>query len=259
VLVAPLLWTPACAASAPTEPTKRDRLVENAARRFGRAVLYKPREGIGHDVDQTFVPLIVEQADNESAAAKPAPKTLYSAVSSVELGGEQFDQVTFAWTYNGERSDPQSVCGRLRGVRITIDNDGYPLIWEALSDGTDRLPVFVAESLEQEAKTTFGEPQSGARVALEQKPRPAAEAVIVGTVEQGPVPMGPYVYLSSAPQRTITTILCRCSPSQVDEFIATAEYDLQPLKALEHKCPDLLKRLQSSRLETMLRWPRGKP
>ena len=54
----------------------------------------------------------------------------------------------------------------------------------------------------------------------------APDVVVAGIVEDGPIPMGPYVYVDAADQR-VTTLLCRCSPSQVDRITDTGYYQLE--------------------------------
>ena len=58
------------------------------------------------------------------------------------------------------------------------------------------------------------------------------DVVVARIIDDGPVPMGPYVYLNALPSRAVTTALCRCSPSQVEAFIETRYYDLRPLETL---------------------------
>ena len=57
-------------------------------------------------------------------------------------------------------------------------------------------------------------------------------------LDDGPVPMGPIVYLEAG-TRLVGTIICRCMPSQVDEFTETPYYDLLPLDDLAESGADL--------------------
>ncbi len=90
---------------------------------------------------------------------------------------------------------------------------------------------FVSSSLELTAKESFKHVLPGRRFAIERPTDQAPAAIVAGTFEDGPIPMGPYVYLS-APDRRITTVICRCSPSQVGEFVQSVYYELIPLETL---------------------------
>ena len=87
-------------------------------------------------------------------------------------------------------------------------------------------------------------------------------------IDDGPVPMGPYVYLNAPPSRTVTTVLCRCSPSQVEAFIETRYYDLRPLETMDPNngglmrwagtpvYSELLQPVTGKSLDRILRWPK---
>lgn len=244
--------------------------MQRAGQHLAHAVLYKPRNTEGMRVEQVFLPLIVMEAANANAPEPPTIESVYFNVRVTEIAGQNFDQIEYVWMLNGKAAMAQGPCSSYRGVRITVDHDGFPLIWEALSSERGPRLLFVAESLEQEAKALFGGPRSAeaksgdggtgqekAGFALEAESSGKGQVIIVAALEQGPVPMGPYVYLSAEPRWSITSILCRCSPSQVDEFVATHSYTLQPIETLESQCPDVVKKLHSTPpLEKVLRWPR---
>ena len=66
----------------------------------------------------------------------------------------------------------------------------------------------------------------------------------------------------------MTTVLCRCSPSQVEAFIETRYYDLLPLETIDPSSGglmrwartlvygELLKPLTGKSLDRILRWPK---
>lgn len=264
--VAALACALSCAANPANNQPDREKTTQRASQRFERAVLFKPKDPGLLGVEFTFAPLIVE--DVQQAAATPPAADPQSSIPALErivyhssriakIGGEKFDQIEYVWMLHAPRPNGPSPCADFRGVRITLDHDGYPLVWEALSSEMDPHLVFVAESLEAEAKAAFGAPKSESRLALEPEKPQDSNAIIVAAIEQGPVPMGPYVYLSRPPERAIVNVLCRCSPSLVDNFVATPTYELRPLEVIEQQCPELAKKLgATSRLDSIMRWPR---
>jgi len=190
----------------------------------------------------------------------PSRPTLYAGTFTTRINGVDHDQVVFFWRYpprpdSFSRSYAQTLKGICadgsvsregRGVRITLGSNGFPLVWEALSTATDTRELYVSESLERAAVREFGGPLPGRRYAVERPISPttheswgdhsmdeARNVVVARLLDDGPVPMGPYVYLNAPPQRAITTVLCRCMPSQVSEFVETSYYDLVTLEAIK--------------------------
>ena len=49
--------------------------------------------------------------------------------------------------------------------------------------------------------------------------------VVARVLADGPMAMGPFVYLTE-PGLEVTTLLCRCMPAQVDDFFANTYYEL---------------------------------
>jgi hypothetical protein len=219
---------------------------------------FKPREESVVESDFVLAPLIVQEIHTtDDAATKrdrfgvvmvkgrgpkrpvesrvdmvdPTPPTVYTASSTVRLAGLDHDQRVYVWWYgSGQQHDgtdfgvDHSYEGR--GIRITLGPDGFPLVWEALSTKTHTRVVFVSESLERAAERQFHGPLPGRRFSIERAFDEAPDVVVARVIDDGPMPMGPSVYLSAAPDRAVTTVLCRCMPSQVDELAETIEYEL---------------------------------
>ena len=55
--------------------------------------------------------------------------------------------------------------------------------------------------------------------------------IVPAVLEDGPVPMGPFVYLL-ARSSDVATLLCRCSPARFDSVVVSDDYDLEPLETL---------------------------
>lgn len=172
---------------------------------------------------------------------------VYYAQSNAQVGQRTLRQWTYFWRF----SDQAPTNGRLDGVRITLSEEGWPIVYElyAAEDGVVRL--FVADSLEMRAAARHGPPLPGRAFAIEPALDKRPDVVVVRLVRDGPMPMGPWVYLAADGE--VTTLLCRCSPSQVDGEPKNAWYELLPARRFESPLrPDWN---DASWLENALRWP----
>lgn len=175
---------------------------------------------------------------------------VYWKRSFVLLGGSEYDQVVYVW-WHRRRPDNREL-GPHQGIRITLGTDGFPVAWEVLGLGDGVKRLFVSSTLEGAARDKFGGPLPGRSFAIERSVDNAPDAVVVRIIEDGPIPMGPYVYLA-ADAHEVTTLLCRCSPSQVSRIVETDYYSLLPLEYLEESDLDLPDMPDS--LARCLRWP----
>ncbi len=254
-----------CAAPAKSPPRIVKAPFEYATvdEQFARAAFFKPRERDGLPFEIVMAPLIVQQvthgdtlpaADRFGAlgpnhSVRVDSPTVYYATSTALLRGRPFKQITFTWFYPIAPPWPLSHVTVLpAGVRMTLDDQGYPLVWEvAWSAG---ISVYVSHQLNEAAFNEFGPPMSGRKYAIER------EAIVARVLDDGPVPMGPFVYLR-ADSKEVSTLLCRCMPSQVDEFVETTYYNLVPAVQMEAQgfaisewWPD-----DPTRIENRLRFP----
>ena len=80
---------------------------------------------------------------------------------------------------------------------------------------------------------------------------------VARVLDDGPTPMGPFVYLQAA-TRSVKTLLCRCMPSQAEHFVADEYYQLLPIDYLSGigvERLELLSRLLPAALDRLLRLP----
>ena len=119
----------------------------------------------------------------------------------------------------------------VQGIRITLNTNGQPVIWEALADSSGAELIFVAQSLEAAALAEHGQPPPGRRHAIERSTQEAPKVIVARVIDDGPIAMGPIVYLSAG-TRDISTIICRCMPAQAKKLLDTSTYELLPLNAL---------------------------
>lgn len=275
----------------------QDELHDQALREFDLAIFYKPREGSMPALEVDLAPLIIQELAGDGSQSVPADRfgallkgeagtfrvdvtqpTVYVSASTTAIDGVEHDQIVYAWFYPPGATGVDGVNVTAQGIRMTLEADGFPLVFEVLAPdlrptGLSGLEVqFVSASLERAAADVFGPAPPDRWYSIEQPVVDAAHTVVVRVIEDGPIPMGPFVYLS-ANGHGVTTLLCRCSPSQVERVAETTYYELQPLESLDAEYLESLRGLEwlgsadgsgpgagpranrRDRLEKTLRWP----
>lgn len=216
--------------------------------RFERAIYLKPTitNSVLSDAEK-FAPLLIIEAAGASAgtAASGAdlPKEIFFHSGRIQLNGRWHEQKTYWWNY------PQRGQGSLaaQGVRITLNSAGAPAIWEVLADTRGAQVIFVSQSVETQASREFGAAQGGRRFAVERALNESPRTVVARVIEDGPMPMGPIVYLRGD-THDVTTVICRCMDSQARELASQLEYQLKMDQHVARKLstsalPDSLLRL----------------
>lgn len=248
----------ACSQAQPrSSPTSRhapaltlDAFRVRATNWFSRALLLKPLESGSEDLALKFAPLLVQElADTNSPASderpgsvsftndpprvQPASPAVYWGSETVSVNGREHVRFTYEWFYPA-RSDAAADSSRRQGVRITLDHEGLPAIWEVLSDSSGTDLVFVSRSVEAKALAEFRETAPARAFAVERPLAQAPRTVVARVIEDGPVPMGPIVYLARD-THDVTTVICRCMPSQASAVAETGMYQLLPSQAVRSR------------------------
>ena len=212
---------------------------------FADVGFFKPREGSASERLVGLGSLIVQEvvgaeatvdrfgavythADG-SVVVDPAAATVYVGASVARLAGREYEQIVHVWFYPPDTPDGAI---RWQGMRMTLGRDGYPIVWEVLANDTEMNVVFVSRSLERASSEAFGAVLAGRRFAVERSVDEQPNVVVARVLEDGPVPMGPFVYLQ-ARTRAVTTLLCRCMAAQMSNIVVNEYYDLVELSALE--------------------------
>lgn len=219
---------------------------------FQQAFYLKPAEtNIATTQAWQLAPLfIIETPSTQAPSDLPAPAArpqVFFQPGHTMLTGARHEQMTYWWTYpknpRAQRDDLST-----QGVRITLDSAGQPVIWETLADTSGAQIIFAAQSLETQVVREFGTPLEGRRFAVERALADAPNVVVVRVIEDGPVTMGPIVYLRAG-TCDVTTVICRCMEAQVHDLVGQQEYDLVSAT----KGPGLVRKLES--VQERLRLP----
>lgn len=213
------------------------RIYDRATNQFVTASFFKP--DVAHETDAAFryAPLIVQQTtpgqplpqeaafgEVELVEGKPQVRgvpTIYFHADTIRLQGNERLRLTYLWVYparDAQMPVPQ-------GLRITIGSEGLPVLWEPLYEESGAAVVYAGGGLERAAAREHGSVLPGRKFALERAEAERPFALIARVLEDGPVPMGPIVYVASPPD-TIATVACRCMPSQAKGLVSTTTYRL---------------------------------
>jgi hypothetical protein len=161
---------------------------------------------------------------------------VYWQADTVQLARRGHLRFSYVWCYSisesyGSNRGPGAESGlALQGIRITLNSAGRPALWEVLADSSRAELIFVSHSLESAALAEFGKPLPGRHYAIECSVEKAPNVIVARVIDDGPVAMGPIVYLSAG-TRTVSTLICRCMPVQVKKLLATGTYDLLPFQS----------------------------
>ncbi len=239
-------------------------IYERTSRTIDRAIFLKPeRNGTSED-DHAMAPLVAAPCSDpceEPPWIGSAGRTIYVGEATALVGDDAFEQRIYVWLYgDGEKPDRLAA----QGIRMTLDDDGFPFIWEVLADTGGRRVVYVTQWLEDKAARQFSQPLPKRRFAIEPSAN-ETDVVVARALDGGPMPMGPWVYLERE-SRNVTTLLCRCSNSQIGGIERSEYYEMVPIERLreqsvrlsewESRCVFNADGSDDPRLlERVLRWP----
>lgn len=232
-------------APAPRLDRRRAIVRERATREFPAGLILKPARAANLDRDFALdlAPLLLLEKTAKGAPISfefgkleesgrrievaDTPR-VYFHESTAILRGAEHRRLHYVWFFRPRKSSASGKLWRRREVRLTLDQAGFPWVQEVLGDSTGLISLYVGSDLEEASKAAHGPPLPGRELAVEPSVESAPAVVVPRILSQGPVPMGPWVYLDRE-HFDVTTLLCRCMPSQVEGSIATSEYELESL------------------------------
>jgi hypothetical protein len=264
ILLGLLISAPMLGASSPV--AQFSSIYQRATNHFVTAHLLKPSLSKEQDVTLAFAPLIVQEASGDEPLRTPfgelslsngvlsldtSKPTIYVYADQVKAGSTAHPRFTYLWCYSVDPKLRAKSPLALQGVRITTDSSGAPVIWEVLADQLGFDLVFVAESLERTAAAQ-AKIQPGRRFAVEPPLRKFPRLVVPRVISDGPVPMGPILYLDRN-SHSVSALVCRCMPSQAKSVLTASTYQLRPI---QYNSADVLLQLVRDRakLKTSF-WP----
>jgi hypothetical protein len=214
-----------------TAPTIQNRVTTV----FPNVSLGKPKtSGLDQPLAVQLAPLLIW----ETGSALPAPTRTVTVQSGITLLNNQWHrQFTYRWNE--------------QGVRITLNSADQPVLWEIQRDSSGATVLYAAQSLEHAARAEFGPALPTRKFSLERSSAEAPEVVVANVIEDGPLAMGPILYLRGQPTDVIA-LICRCMPSQFQTVLETTEYELQPYRQPQVPAADF----STNSLEQRLRLPR---
>lgn len=219
-------------------------IYQRAGLRFSWVEFFKPADTNADELSFKLAPLLLQ----EVPPASPKPKTelpgstcgklmlterglsldtsrpaIYVVPDTVSLNGQAHARLTYLWFYPDSVGGSEPVHLIAQGVRLTLNSAGAPVIWEELAEESGLKIAYVSESLEQAAQAEFGKPARGRKYGIERADAP--DFVVARVIEDGPMPMGPILYLSRG-THYLATLICRCMPAQADNVSSTRSYEL---------------------------------
>ena len=194
---------------------------EDAGIRFKRARIFLLSDSDRKSPEHLLAPIIVHETGINSEAKQPdwtggeeKERRVYLLRSEVQINGTPHPQFTYCWRYE--------TSGRpARILRMTIDSSGYPAIFEVFSGAGELTALYASRGIEEAAAKEQTGVLPGKRYSIEGN----SEIKVAGLVEDGPVPMGPLVYVTAGDSQ-IVSLSCRCSPSRIDKADVSLHYGL---------------------------------
>ncbi len=254
---------PAQAAGVTPAIDPAERVRARTARRFGACGQLMPGNVREDHLPSSLAPLMLvkDRIDGQWGAVGPTgvlevseQPVVYHHVDQALAAGRRCNQHDYHWWHRAGKGAPWLP----QGVRITVDEDDFPMVWEVLADDTGLRVLYVSEKLERRARQRHGEPLAGRAYVVERSTDETPGVVVARALTDGPVPMGPWVYMESG-SGEVTTLICRCMPSQSDGPLVRTDYRLLEWNELSGRLdpwpPERADAPPGRRLDGWLRWP----
>jgi hypothetical protein len=244
-----------CGCASKLPPQEATTAVHEAIRNraesvFDQAQLYKPADVIDDPLVATLSPLLFLEVPTNAPVAPDVPgelgrieleagaatfsrfaPTLYYHANPLFLEGATHLQITFLWFHQARESSPTETA-RAQGVRITLDSQERPVIWEVLNDSSGCSVIFVAQSLESLTVEEHGPPLPGRRFSIENTVQRNPRVVVAAVIADGPVPMGPIVHLRAG-TFDVSALICRCMPAQVRHLTGSTTFQMESMSQIQ--------------------------
>jgi len=203
---------------------------------FTNVVIWKPVENDAatatdpaSKLANVFLPLIVQElADTNTHAHGTSPliavgiQNMRASVAAANIGGQPRMQVAYRWTMASSVGPGAAV--KHHEIRITIGSDGLPAFWEVRGDASRPQEVYAAQAVELKAAAAFKGSLPGRMFSLEPATNSIPSVVVPRVLQDGPVPMGPIIFVNQHGE--IATLICRCMPSPAGKAVEVRLYEM---------------------------------
>lgn len=209
------------------------------ARRFAPTIAMRwPAERpYPEDDDRLGMPVLsggVEKTEVEIDVSRPV---VYSYLSQTMIQGRRHQQIVYVWWFPERPAmtpgDPAA--GRIDGntLRVTLDLQGRPSVFEVmLNCGCGHL-VFVDERAETDACHAFGGPESGKRHCVARAGAGLFDVVVAGTTAVPQGGTGPVVYVDAGYHEVCRIGWPDAGGGVAEPVVETAAYELLNYDALD--------------------------
>jgi hypothetical protein len=256
-----LAWgaAPAWLGVAVADKRLEERRRHTANETFEQAVAWLPRPDGRHDLLARFAPMVLihEPAKRSYSAdddrlgevyltGRPTDidvrintsrPMMYAYADEAKIHGRRYPQLVYTWWYPArppmETSDPAA--GHIDGdtLRITLDAQNRPIVFEVMqSCGCGHL-VYVSEGLEAQARRQFGEPSAGHKWAVQTDQTGKRDLIVMGTVKVPSTEPRPVAFVEAG-YHSVLQIDCRSGfATEGLNVVRAHEYDLAEYDQLE--------------------------
>jgi hypothetical protein len=210
------------AAPKPPEPIThviRQHIYDRAWQPVGHVGLWKP-DPAGHMEQAIYsAPLFLIQI-TEPVRNLSRIDVVWAFTNSIVLRDKTHLQQTFLWQPRGQKN----LGGQLQAIRVTFDSEDRPAIWEVFRERSGAELIWISQAFEISAADQFGSPLPGRMSSAEQSFADAPRAIVPAIVDDGPMPMGPMLYMDA--HGDVPVVACRCSAIQASTLEERGLYQL---------------------------------
>jgi hypothetical protein len=210
---------------------QREAIQNRVASVFPNVALFKPAaDDLESPLAVQLAPLLIQEVSPTNGVAlerdqtnPPAfPAQIFCDSGTVLVNHRSHQQFSYTWNHSAGNASAEQ---KTQGVRLTLNAAGAPVIWEVRSDSSGADILYVAQSLELAARAELGPPLPGRKFSSERALAEAPNTVVANVIEDGPVVMGPIVYLAGE-RGDVAALICRCMAAQFQNLLGQKEYEL---------------------------------
>jgi hypothetical protein len=213
-----------------------------ATNTWHQGFLLKPQESSSSGLDYQLAPLLLFVGQTNGAVSGNALTNLTLGTVTYDTKKVEFEPTTQAVYWSFETGNqPEGETGRMtyrwfqetqrggtnrvqsQGIRLRLNAEGQPVVWEVLADSSGARLYYVSKSYAERIKSVEG----GAVPAFSTPPPPEEASVLVRELDDGPVPMGPIVYIDPG-TGDVVSVICRCMAAQVEGLVGSRSFELVP-------------------------------